>query len=236
MLTAWDEQNHRDRAVELLGKASLIFDELDMRPFLQQAAQVAKALHYELSLPSRPVPAEERTEAANAKLQVIFFSDIVGSTDLLRRLGDVRAQEVTRAHNAIIRACLRQHDGIELQQTGDGFMVSFASASGAMACALAIHRALAEHNRLDPKTSLQVRIGLHAGEPLPEEGRLFGAAVNAAARICAQARGGEVLVSEAVRQLAVGKGFTFVDRGLFELKGFEEPFRLYAILEEGQGA
>src|SRR5262249_5551804 len=141
--------------------------------------------------------------------------------------------QVVHAHNVIVRTCLRQHGGVELQHTGDGFMASFASAAGAITSALTIHHALAEYNRSHAETPIHIRIGLNAGEPLPEEGRLFGAAVHAAARICAQAQGGEVLVSEAVRQLVAGKKFVLVDRGLFVLKGFSEPFRLYTVQWEG---
>jgi class 3 adenylate cyclase len=233
MLATWNEPSYRTRVLELLEKANRIFDELDMQPFLQQTAQLALTFDYALPQSSRSIPPQKQLEREETKLRVIFFSDMVGSTALLQRLGDVKAQAITREHNVIVRACLRQHGGVELQHTGDGFMASFVSVSTALACALAIHRAFAEVSHTRPQTPVQVRIGLNAGEPLPEEGRLFGAAVNVAARICSQAQGGEVLVSEAVRQLATGKGFVFIDRGLFELKGLTGPFRLYAVRQEG---
>jgi class 3 adenylate cyclase len=233
MLSAWDGQRNRDRAVELLKQASPILAELDMQPFLRQAEQLAETLQCELPKSPPSVSRDGQMGMTGARLRVVFFSDMVGSTDMLQRLGDAKAQKVVHAHNAIVRTCLRRHGGVELQHTGDGFMASFASAAGALSCALAIHRAFAKHNQSHAEIPIQVRIGLNAGEPLPEEGRLFGAAVNAAARICAQAQGGEVLVSEAIRQLVAGKDFTFIDRGLFELKGFAEPFRLYAVQGEG---
>ena len=74
-----------------------------------------------------------------------------------------------------------------------------------------------------------MRIGLNAGEPIAEESDLFGTAVNLAARIAAQAEGGEVLVSDVVRQLVAGKGFLFSDRGDAVLRGFEDPVRLYEV-------
>jgi len=74
-----------------------------------------------------------------------------------------------------------------------------------------------------------VRIGLNAGEPVAEEGDLFGTAVIEAARIAAAAKGGEILVSNVVRELAKGKEFVFLDRGEVTLKGFEEPVRLYEV-------
>ena len=74
-----------------------------------------------------------------------------------------------------------------------------------------------------------MRIGLNAGEPVAEEGDLFGTAVNLAARIAGQAQGGEVLVSDVVRQLVAGKGFLFADRGDVVLRGFEDPVRVYEV-------
>ena len=74
-----------------------------------------------------------------------------------------------------------------------------------------------------------MRIGLNAGEPIAEDDDLFGTAVIVAARIAAQAQGGEILVSDVVRQLVAGKGFLFSDRGNHALKGFEEPVRVYEV-------
>ena len=78
-------------------------------------------------------------------------------------------------------------------------------------------------------TEVRVRIGLNAGEPIAEDDDLFGTAVIVAARIAAQAQGGEILVSDVVRQLVAGKGFLFSDRGNHALKGFEEPVRVYEV-------
>jgi len=83
--------------------------------------------------------------------------------------------------------------------------------------------------------ALRVRIGLNAGEPVAEDGDLFGSAVNLAARIAGQAQGREVLVSNVVRELAAGKGFAFADRGEAALKGFEEPVRLYEVRWREEG-
>jgi adenylate cyclase len=104
-------------------------------------------------------------------------------------------------------------------------MASFPTASGAVQCAIAIQRAVAEH----ADGGLQVRIGLNAGEPVAEESDLFGTAVQLASRVCDRAEGGEILVSDVVRQLAAGKGLLFADRGEVLPKGFEEPVRLYEV-------
>jgi adenylate cyclase len=80
-----------------------------------------------------------------------------------------------------------------------------------------------------PVEPLSVRVGLNAGEPIEEDGDLFGATVILASRIAAKAEGGEILVANAVRELCTGKGFSFSDRGEFEAKGFEEPVRVYEV-------
>jgi len=159
----------------------------------------------------------------------ILFTDMEGSTALTQRLGDAKAQEVVRTHNAIVRDALKAHSGSEIKHTGDGIMASFASASRALECAIEIQRAFAQHNESNPDIPIRVRIGLNAGEPVAEEEDLFGTAVQLAARICAQAEPGEILAPIVVRELAAGKGFLLADRGDVALRGFEDPVRLYEV-------
>jgi class 3 adenylate cyclase len=161
----------------------------------------------------------------NAAVRTILFTDLVASTALTQRLGDAKAQELVRAHNAIVREALETSGGTEIKHTGDGIMASFSTASGALGCATAIQRAVAERDDAD----LQVHIGLNAGEPVAEESDLFGTSVQLARRICDHAEGGQVLVSEVVRQLAAGKGFLFADIGEVVPKGFEDSVRLYEV-------
>ena len=123
---------------------------------------------------------------------------------------------------------LKSHGGSEVKTMGDGFMASFSSATKALECAIAMQRAFAEHNE-SAQEPIMVRIGLNAGEPIAEDDDLFGTAVNEAARITATANGGEILVSDVVRQLAKGKDFLFADRGETNLKGFDESVRLYEV-------
>jgi len=158
----------------------------------------------------------------------ILFTDVEGSTSLTQRVGDTKAREVLRPHERIVREALKAHGGSEVKTLGDGFMASFASATRAVECAIAMQRAFAAHNETAGEP-IRVRIGLNAGEPIAEEKDLFGTAVNMAARIAAKAEGGEILASDVVRQLVAGKGFLFSDRGEVELKGFEEPVRLYEV-------
>ncbi len=182
--------------------------------FLQESGE------YELSARSPVAPLA-------AGLVTILFTDVEGSTALTERLGDAKAREVLREHERITREALKAHGGSEVKTMGDGFMASFGSATKALECAVAIERAFANGD-------IRVRIGLNAGEPIAEDdpdGRsdLFGTAVIVAARIAAQAGGGEILVSDVVRQLVAGKGFRFADHGAAALKGFEEPVRLFEV-------
>jgi len=94
-----------------------------------------------------------------------------------------------------------------------------------------MQRGFAAHNESNPDAAIHVRAGLNAGEPVAEEGDLFGTAVQLAARIAAHAEPGRVLVSNVVRELAAGKGFLFSDRGDVALRGFEDPVRLYEVKE-----
>jgi len=158
----------------------------------------------------------------------ILFTDVEGSTALTQRLGDAKAREVLRAHERIVREALKAHGGSEVKALGDGFMASFSSATRALECAIAMQQAFAAHSEA-AEEPIRVRIGLNAGEPIAEEKDLFGTAVNMAARIAAQAAGGEILVANVVRELAAGKGFLFADRGDVALRGFEEAVRLYEV-------
>jgi class 3 adenylate cyclase len=166
---------------------------------------------------------------AAGTVHTILFTDMESSTALTQRLGDAKAQEVRRAHNDIVRDALKNHRGQEIKHTGDGIMASFSSASSALECAIAIQRGVASHVEDHPGSPLGVYIGLNAGEPIAEEGDLFGTSIDLAARMCDHAESGQILASDVVRQLAAGKQFLFSDIGEVELKGFEEPVRLYEV-------
>jgi class 3 adenylate cyclase len=166
-----------------------------------------------------------RAEAPSAGLRTVLFTDLVGHTEMMSRLGDERGRAVLREHERITREVLKAHGGTEVKTMGDGFMASFGSVTKAVECAVALQNAFAEHEG----EALSVRVGLNAGEPIEEDGDLFGATVILAARIAAKADGGEILASDVVRGLCSGKGFGFTDRGEFAAKGFEEPVRVFEI-------
>jgi len=169
-------------------------------------------------------------------LRIILVTDMQSSTGLIQRWGDEKAHELIRLHNAIIRDCLRAYRGTEVTHTGDGIEASFAAASSAVECAMAIHSAFAKYNQEHPAHPMQVRIGINAGEPILTEGRLFGTAVHMAFRICARAQPGQILISDVVHRLVAGKDFTFADRGRVALKGFPGRLRLYEVQWQGRRA
>jgi class 3 adenylate cyclase len=161
--------------------------------------------------------------------RTVLFTDLVGHTEMMSRLGDERGRDVLRAHERITREVLKTNGGTEVKTMGDGFMASFGSVTKAVECAIALQRAFADGEG-EP---LSVRVGLNAGEPIEEDGDLFGATVILASRIAAKAAGGEILVADTVRGLCSGKGFLFSDRGEFVAKGFEEPVRVYEVSWRG---
>jgi class 3 adenylate cyclase len=204
----------------------VLLDGASAAPFLEDAEAVLKAISDFLGMALEP--ARAAVDRGQAPV-TILFTDIEGSTALTQRRGDARAQEVLRAHNEIARGALAAHGGSEIKHTGDGIMASFASASRAISSALAMQKGFAAHNESHSEAPIHVRIGLNAGEPVAEEGDLFGTAVQLAARIAAHADPGWVLVSNVVRELAAGKGFLFADIGEVALRGFEDPVRLYQV-------
>jgi class 3 adenylate cyclase len=155
-------------------------------------------------------------------LATILFTDLAGSTERAAELGDRRWREVLEQHHALVRRELARHRGQEIDTAGDGFFASFDGPARAIHCACAIRDAV---RALD----LDLRSGLHIGECEIASGKLAGIAVHTGARIAAEARPGEVLVSQTVRDLVAGSGLVFDDRGTRELKGVPGEWHLYAV-------
>jgi class 3 adenylate cyclase len=173
-------------------------------------------------------PGESYVETA---FRTILFTDMEGSTRLTQRLGDAGAMAVLRAHDRIVGEALGRHGGSEVKHTGDGLMAAFPSVVGAIESAVQIQRRLAE---AEDRGELRVRIGMSAGEPVTERNDLFGAVVQLAARLCSRAEPGSVLVSSAVHDLALGKGFVFRRRGRLNLKGFDGPVHSFEVVWQPQ--
>jgi class 3 adenylate cyclase len=160
-------------------------------------------------------------------IRTILFTDIVGSTN--EALGDDAGMALLHVHDTIVRHALAATDGREVKHTGDGIMASFVSAAAAVRCATRIHSALATHREEHTEHPLKVRIGVAAGEPVEREHDLFGATVQLAARLCSHAQPEQILVSNVVAELCLGKGLPFKDLGDVSLKGFSRPIRVHVV-------
>lgn len=160
----------------------------------------------------------------------LIFSDIEGSTEMLERLGESQWMEVVRHHNALIRSVVQSHDGTVVKSQGDGFMLAFSSAHSALYCAMEVERALAVRPFSPSVEELNVRIGVHSGFVIADADDFYGRNVVLAARIADKARGGEILVSGAVKQYTESDpSLDFEHRGDFRLKGLTGEHDLYAV-------
>src|SRR5207248_6160404 len=153
-----------------------------------------------------------------------LFTDIVNSTGQAVSLGDRRWRSLLNSHDQAVRDELRRFRGREINTTGDGFVASFDGPARAIRCARAIGEAT-------ESLGVQVRTGLHTGECEVRGDDLGGLAVHIAARIGSLAAAQEVLVSATVKDLVIGSGMEFEDRGEHELKGVPGSWRLFAVAD-----
>lgn len=161
----------------------------------------------------------------------ILFSDIRGFTDYTEQYGDEAAYRILQEHNAIVRKQIEAFGGAVVKTQGDSFMVAFPTARGAILCAVMTQRAIAGANQNQSGPRIAVGIGVNTGEPIQEAGDYFGSTVNLAARICAAAGPGQVLIAETTRDVAGRiESIDYMDRGLHELKGFTEAKRLSEVI------
>jgi len=151
----------------------------------------------------------------------VLFTDIVDSTSRAAELGDERWRELLQAHHAAVRAQLARYGGKEVRSTGDGMFATFEGPARAIACA---HRTIAAVAEL----GLDIRAGIHTGEVELVGGRVEGIAVHIGARVAAEARPCELLVSSIVKDLAAGSSIEFEDRGVRQLKGVPGDWHLFA--------
>ncbi len=233
-----DGPGDRDRALEALSKALEEGQELGMRRLVERTvrdrleAQGVAGVDANASIDSVALAvADERPDLgsiASADGRVsILFSDIKNSTLMTEALGDERWIGVLRAHNALFRGRLAEFNGYEVKNQGDGFMLAFPDPGLALGCAVAVQRDLAGAG--DGPDGVKVRMGLHVGEVIEEEGDFFGRSVVLAARIAAQARGGEILTSEALRSACGGSEFGWDEGRELELKGLAGSHRVFAV-------
>lgn len=169
------------------------------------------------------------TISTDTAFRTIVFTDLLDSTPLAQRIGDEAYVELLKKHDELMHGCLEQHRGNRVKSTGDGLMASFSSVAMAVQCMIDMQRALAEHNVSRPDRELLVRMGAAAGEPVSHGEDLFGTAVNLAARLSSHAKPGQIMVAGVVRDLCIGKTFSFANQGELQLKGFPEPVRAYEV-------
>ncbi len=170
-----------------------------------------------------------RVREPDRVLATVLFTDIVGSTERAAELGDRRWTELLAEHHRIVRAELDRHRGKVVRIEGDGTLSTFDGPARGVRCAAAIRDALAP-------LEVEIRAGLHTGEIELAATGAEGIAVHIGARVASLAAPGEVLTSSTVKDLVVGSGIEFADRGRHELKGVPGDWQLYAVDGAAPGA
>lgn len=171
---------------------------------------------------SSSIYARAPDEADDSLLATMVFTDIVGSTTTIERIGDRAWRDLLTAHNQACREQLAQHRGREIHTTGDGFLAMFDSAVRAVRCATGMARRSAE-------VGLPIRVGCHTGEVVMVAGDVRGVAVHVAARVMAMAGAGEVLVSNTTADLIRSSNFTLESAGTHQLKGLAEDREVFRV-------
>jgi pimeloyl-ACP methyl ester carboxylesterase/class 3 adenylate cyclase len=202
-------------AEHIPGARLVVLPGADHIPFYGDAGGYAEEIE-EFLTGARHAPLSDRI------LTTVMFTDIVGSTRRAAALGDVRWRELMAAHDELVRSELERHRGREVKTMGDGFLASFDGPARGIRCA----RRVADQVR---GLGIEVRAGLHTGECELIGDDIGGMAVNIGARIGALGHPNEVLVSSTVKDLVVGSGISFTDRGVHELKGVPGEWHLFAV-------
>jgi class 3 adenylate cyclase/pimeloyl-ACP methyl ester carboxylesterase len=165
----------------------------------------------------------QRSEMVDDRmLATVLFTDIVDSTKHAAKLGDSRWRSLLDAHDTVVRGQLSRFRGREVKTVGDGFLATFDGPQRAIRCAMGIREAVRS-------LGIDVRAGLHTGECEIRGEDVGGIAVHIGARVSALAGAGEVLVSQTVKDLTIGSGLAFEDRGLHGLKGVPGEWKLFAV-------
>jgi len=180
--------------------------------------------------PSQPASSGSSSTA----YRCFLFADLRGYTAFVERAGNAAGAALLEDYLSVTRAAVAQHQGAEIKTEGDGFYAVFPSASGAILCGLDIVRGAAEVSADRPERPIRVGVGINAGEAVETPEGFVGSAVNVAARVCATASAGEVLVTGTVRGIAQASiPVGFASRGRRRLKGVADPVDLFAVTGEG---
>jgi pimeloyl-ACP methyl ester carboxylesterase/class 3 adenylate cyclase len=201
-------------AEHIPGARLVVLPGADHIPFYGDADGYAEEIE-EFLTGARQAPVSDRI------LTTVMFTDIVGSTERAAALGDARWRELVARHDELVRSELERHRGREIKTMGDGFLATFDGPARGIRCA----RAIADKVRA---LDVELRAGLHTGECELVGDDIGGMAVNIGARISAIAGADEVLVSSTVKDLVVGSGISFSDRGAQELKGVPGEWHIFA--------
>ncbi len=169
------------------------------------------------------------TPASDRVLATVLFTDMVGSTEHAAAAGDQRWREVLERHQRVAAREVGRHRGRVIKTTGDGILASFDGPARAVRAGISLRDAAPS------ELGVQLRVGVHTGECEAIGDDLGGIGVHIAARVQAAAEPGEVLVSSTVKDLVVGSGLRFADRGEHALKGLPDPWRLHAVVTDGAG-
>ena len=167
---------------------------------------------------------EDEQAVFDRVLATVMFTDIVDSTSQSAAMGDLAWRKVQEGHDQVVRAQLSRHRGREIRTMGDGFLATFDGPGRALRCAWAIAAAVRS-------LGIEIRAGLHTGEIELHGDDVGGIAVAVGARVGALAAPSEILVSSTVKDLVVGSGIVFEDRGAHELKGVPDEWHLYAVAQ-----
>ena len=195
--------------VELPGADSFPFHAGDFTPLLDEVEEFLTGTR------ARPV--------LDRRLATLLFTDIVGSTQIAAERGDTAWIRMARSHDDIVREHLRNYLGREVGHTGDGFLAMFDAPARAVTCAARVADSL---NAL----GIRIRVGLHTGEVQVAGDAVRGLAVHIAARVMAAAARGGILVSRTVKDLVVGSGIEFADRGSYSLKDVPGDWQLFEVV------
>jgi class 3 adenylate cyclase/ABC-type branched-subunit amino acid transport system substrate-binding protein len=178
-----------------------------------------------------------RGTSSSSSTRGFLFADLRGYSNFVERYGAAEAADLLDRYRRLVREAVARFDGTEIRTEGDSFFVVFDSVSAAVRCAMEIAAAARDAPAEKPEHQIRVGIGIHAGETIETDGDYVGSVVNIAARICAQAAAGEVLVSETVRALTrTVLPVHFEPRGRPHLKGIADRLPLYAVSDVAIGS
>ncbi|MHB8693392.1 MAG: adenylate/guanylate cyclase domain-containing protein [Solirubrobacteraceae bacterium] len=199
-----------------------------MAPSVVSASETSPSLAAIVASVDMSLP-EFRARTSPDGMMTIVFTDIVGSTEMMERLGEERWIEMMHSHNRLVRDCVARRDGEVVKSQGDGFMIVFASATSALVCGVELQRALARRREENPEEPLPMRIGIHTGNVYRTEDDFLGRAVVLAARITGCANGDEIFVSDDARRYTAARPWRFRRTEQLRLKGLSEVQRVHVL-------